>query len=168
MPSEKACPNNAEWRKATMWWLMISDPAAMVRASARVPSLLLPWLPERLGVVEGEDHGRLPAASPSIASLLGTSTTVAAILLLTPWLVFVACVRRGFPLARAFSLVCAVGAASVCAIALLGDGTVDFSKHAHLASSLALGSLFVPLAALVGRLIREEASTSPIRSAVGA
>jgi hypothetical protein len=159
MPSEQACRNNAEWRKATMWWLLISDPAAMVRASARVPSLLLPWLPESLGVVEGQDHGRLPIASPSIASLLGKRATVATILLLTPWLIFVACVRRGFPLARAFALVCAVGSAGVCAVALLGDGTVDFGKHAHLAPSLALGSLLVPIAGLVGRRIRESAST---------
>jgi hypothetical protein len=158
MPSEKACPNNAEWRKATMWWLMISDPAAMVRAAARVPSLLLPWLPESLGVVEGEDHGRLPIASPSIASLLGKSASAAAILLLTPWLVLITYIRRGFPRARAFALVCAVGSAGVCAVALLGDGTVDFGKHAHLAPSLALGSLLAPLAGFVGRLIRESAS----------
>jgi hypothetical protein len=130
----------------------------MVRAAARVPSLLLPWLPESLGVVEGEDHGRLPIASPSIASLLGKSASAAAILLLTPWLVLITYIRRGFPRARAFALVCAVGSAGVCAVALLGDGTVDFGKHAHLAPSLALGSLLAPLAGFVGRLIRESAS----------
>ena len=87
MPSEKACPNNAEWRKTTMWWLLVSDPVALGRAALRVPSLLLPWLPQKLGFVEGETYAGLPPSAPSIASLIGTSPTAAGALLLTPWLV---------------------------------------------------------------------------------
>jgi hypothetical protein len=167
MPSEQACRNNAEWRKATMWWLLLSDPAAMFRAAARVPVLLLPWLPEKLGVVEGKINGRLPSSNPSIASLLGASTSAAAVILLMPWLVLLAsCIRRGFPLARTFALVCAVGSASVCAVALLGDGTADFDKHAHLAPSLALSSLLVPLAGLVSRLSKRTAPVDPISAAI--
>src|SRR6476646_10819520 len=105
MPSEKARPNNAEWRKTTMWWLLVSDPAALGRAAMRVPSL-----PQKLGFVEGETYAGLPPSAPSIASLLGTSPAAAGTLLLTPWLILaVCCTRRDWRLARAFALVCAVG-----------------------------------------------------------
>jgi hypothetical protein len=150
MPSEKACPNNADWRKTTMWWLLASDPVAIGRAAMRVPSLLLPWLPQKLGFVEGESYAGLPRSTPSIASLFGTSRAAAGTLLLAPWLILaVCCTRRDWRLARAFALVCAVGSSSVCAVALLGDGTVEFAKHAQLAPSLALGALLIPFAGLL-------------------
>jgi len=159
MPSEKACPNNAEWRKTTMWWLLVSDPVAIGRAAMRVPSLLLPWLPQKLGVVEGGNYAGLPPSTPSIASLFGASRTAAAALLLTPWLILAACcTRRNWRLARAFALVCAVGSSSVCAVALLGDGKVDFAKHAQLAPSLALGALLIPFAGLLTYLARRPAT----------
>jgi hypothetical protein len=159
MPSAKACPNNAKWRKTTMWWLLLSDPVALGRAAMRVPSLLLPWLPQKLGVVEGEAYAALPPSTPSIASLFGTGPAAAGALLLTPWLILiVCCTRRDWPLARAFALVCAVGSGSVCAVALLGDGTVEFAKHAHLAPSLALGALLIPFAGLLTHLLRRPAA----------
>jgi len=159
MPSEKACPNNAGWRKTTMWWLLVSDPVAIGRAAMRVPSLLLPWLPQKLGFVEGETYAGLPPSAPSIASLLGTSSAAAGTLLLTPWLILaVCCTRRDWRLARAFALVCAVGSASVCAVALLGDGTVDFPNHAQLAPNLALGALLIPFAGLLNYLARRAAA----------
>jgi hypothetical protein len=159
MPSEKACPNNTQWRKKTMWWLLISDPVAISRAAMRVPSLLLPWLPPKLGLVEGENYAGLPPSAPSLASLFGTSRAAAGALLLAPWLILaVCCTRRDWRLARAFALICAVGSSSVCAIALLGDGTVDFSKHAQLAPSLSLGALLVPFAGLLTYLARRPAA----------
>lgn len=159
MPSEKACPNNAEWRKTTMWWLLASDPVAIGRAAMRVPSLLLPWLPQKLGLVEGETYAGLPSTTPSIASLFGSSPAAAGALLLTPWLILaVCCTRRDWRLARAFALVCAVGSGSICAVALLGDGTVDFAKHAQLAPNLALAALLVPFAGLLAWLARRQAA----------
>jgi hypothetical protein len=142
-----------------MWWLLISDPVAISRAAMRVPSLLLPWLPPKLGLVEGENYAGLPPSAPSLASLFGTSRAAAGALLLAPWLILaVCCTRRDWRLARAFALICAVGSSSVCAIALLGDGTVDFSKHAQLAPSLSLGALLVPFAGLLTYLARRPAA----------
>jgi len=159
MPSEKACPNNAEWRKSMMWWLLVSDPVALGRAAMRVPSLLLPWLPQKLGFVEGESYAGLPPSTPSIAPVLGASPAAAGALLLMPWLIVaVCCTRRDWRIARAFALVCAVGSSSVCAVALLGDGTVDFPKHAQLAPSLALGALLIPFASLLTYLARRRAA----------
>jgi hypothetical protein len=152
MPSEKACPNHAEWRKTTMWWLLLSDPAAIAHAAARVPSLLLPWLPAKLGVVEDTTYGRLPETTPSISSLFGSSEIAAGTILVAPWLILLVCaLRRASERARAFALICAVGSASVCAVALLGDGTVDYAKHAQLALNFALGAWLLPLAALLVR-----------------
>ena len=49
----------------TLWWLLISDPPALGRALLHIPRLLLPWLPEYLGVVEGGNNdGRRRARRP--------------------------------------------------------------------------------------------------------
>ncbi len=165
MPSEKACPNNSEWRKATMWWLLVSDPVAMGRAALRVPSLLLPWLPQKLGLVEGGNYAGLPPDTPSIASLFGASPAAAGTLLFTPWLILAACcMRREWRLARAFALVCAAGSASVCAVALLGDGTVEFAKHTQLAPNLALAALLIPFAGLLAYLARRTTADASART----
>jgi hypothetical protein len=156
-PVEKTCTNVGQWRRTTLWWLLISDPAGLGRALAHIPVQLLPWQPGYLGVVEDAHFGKLPPSTPSLSRALGRNVATAWTLLLLPWLVFAVCaVRRASPLARGFALACAVGAASVPLVALLGDGDVEYAKHAHLTINFALASLCIPLAAAFRRSLRPE------------
>jgi hypothetical protein len=114
-----------------------------------IPKLLLPWQPGYLGAVEDGNNEHQPWWMPSLDLVFGERPFFAWTLLLLPWLVVAACVRRGTPaLARAFTLACATGMLAVCLAALFGDGDVEYAKHVHLAVSYALASLCVPIAAL--------------------
>ena len=147
IPAETACKTLSRWSSGRLWWLLISDPPAFGRALVRIPALLLPWLPEHLGVVSDQEYGRLPATLPSASHTLGHRRGMATALLLLPWLVFVVCaVGRVSARSRGFALFCAAGSSSVALVALLGDGDVEYAKHAHLAIDFALASLCVPLA----------------------
>lgn len=157
-PVNGSCKSVDRWRHSTMWWLLVSDPPGLARALGHIPALLLPWQPEHLGLVEGGHYGRVPAAMPQLSNLLGRSLVTAWALLLLPWLVVLGClVRRASPAARGFALMCAVGTAAVPVVALLGDGDVEFAKHAHLTLDFALTSLCVPLTACFARLLRGRA-----------
>jgi hypothetical protein len=152
-PVEKTCTTIAQWRSGTLWWLLFSDPPALGRALMHIPKLLLPWHPGYLGVVEDADHGKLPTSMPSLGQAFGRDPGVAWVLLMLPWIVFAACTFARAPApARAFALACAFGAASVALVALLGDGDVEFGKHAQLTIDFALASLCVPLALALRRL----------------
>lgn len=156
-PVEKTCTNVDRWRRTTLWWLLVSDPAGLGRALARIPAVLLPWQPDYLGAVENMRYGRLPASTPSLAGLFGASTVVASILLLLPWLVLAGCVlARAPPAARGFALFCIAGSVGVVLASLFGDGEVEFAKHAQLAINFALASLCVPLAAASARALRSD------------
>jgi hypothetical protein len=154
-PVEKTCTGVERWPRAKLWWLLVSDPPALARALARIPALMLPWLPDYLGVVENASYGSLPASVPSLASAFGRSETSARIVLALPWLVWlVAIVRRASRPAQGFALACAAGTAGVALAALFGDGIVELAKHAQLAIDLSLASLCVPLAGALRRLRR--------------
>ena len=151
--TEKACKTVHDWRRGTMWWLLVSDPPALVRALSRIPELLLPWQSEKLGLVEGIEYGKLPASSPSLNGLFGRSVAVAWTLLAMPWIVCVVCVLRRAPASTlAFALLCAVGSSAVAIVALLGDGDVEYAKHAQLVIDFALAGLTIPFAAAIRRL----------------
>ena len=157
IPAEKTCKTLSQWSSGRLWWLLISDPPAFGRALVRIPALLLPWLPEHLGVVADQEYGRLPATLPSVSHALGGRRGMATALLLLPWLVFLVCaIGRVSLRARGFVFLCAVGSSSVALVALLGDGDVEYAKHAHLVVSFALASLCVPLAGLFGRIMPAE------------
>jgi hypothetical protein len=99
----------------------------------------------------------LPPSFPQLSQLLGRHIVTAWGLLLLPWLVAIVCVwRRAPPSARAFALMCAAGSSSVALVALLGDGDVEFAKHAHLTIDFALTSLCVPLAGALQRFLRAD------------
>ena len=152
-PVEQICSHVNAWPRLLPWALLLRDPAALARALLHVPSHLLPWLPaDELGVVEGANYALLPQTVPTLSTALGARRSVAAALLLLPWLVFgIASVRRAACATRAFALFCAVGAASVALVALFGDGDVEYAKHAQLTVAFALASLGVPFAAAVRR-----------------
>jgi hypothetical protein len=151
---EKTCTNAPNWRSATLWWLLVSDPPGLARGLLHIPQRLLPWQPRYLGAVEGGNNEHQPWWMPSLDLVFGTRAVFAWTLLLLPWLVVVVCLRRGTSaLARAFALVCATGMLAVCVAALFGDGDVEFAKHAHLAVSFALASLCVPIAVLFRRAL---------------
>jgi hypothetical protein len=115
---------------------------------------MLPWQPRYLGAVEGGNNERQPAWMPSLDLAFGERPFFAWTLLLLPWLVVVACLRRNTPpIARAFALACATGMAAVCLAALFGDGDNEYAKHVHLAVNYALASLCVPIAALFHRAV---------------
>jgi hypothetical protein len=153
IPAEQTCKTLSEWSSGRLWWLLVSDPPALTRALVRIPALLLPWLPEHLGVVADQEYGRLPATLPSLSGALGHRRGTATALLLLPWLIFLVCaIGRVSARARGFALVCAAGSSSVALVALLGDGDVEYAKHAHLAISLSLASLCVPLSASFRRM----------------
>jgi hypothetical protein len=157
IPAEQTCKTLSEWSGGRLWWLLISDPPAFGRALVRIPALLLPWLPEHLGVVADQEYGQLPETLPSVSYALGHRRGMATALLLLPWLVFLVCaIGRVSPRARGFALLCSAGASSVAVVALLGDGDVEYAKHAHLAVTFALASLCVPLAGLFGRMMPME------------
>ncbi|MEO7062486.1 MAG: hypothetical protein ABI082_01770 [Dokdonella sp.] len=151
---ENTCPNVGAWSRATLWWLLISDPPALVAALTHIPTLLLPWLPG-LGLVEGGHYTPLPRTVPSWSSLFGDNRAVASGLLLLPWCVFVACLlRRAWRRACGFALMCAVGSTAVAVIALFGDGDVEFAKHAQLSINYALASLGLVFAVLARRALQ--------------
>ena len=154
LPVERICKTVDQWRRQTLWWLLVSDPPALGRALMHIPNQLLPWVPDYLGVVEGGENARLPSSAPTLSALFARHIAFAWFLLLLPWFVAALCfVRPAPPLARAFALSCAAGAASVAIVSLLGDGDVEFAKHAHLTINFALASLCVPFAALMHRML---------------
>jgi hypothetical protein len=156
-PVNKTCKSVDSWRHGTMWWLLVSDPPGLARALGHIPALLLPWQPEHLGLVEGGNFARLPPAFPQLSNVLGRSVATAWALLLMPWFIVVVCFLRRAPApARAFALMCAAGSCSVPLVALLGDGDVEYAKHAHLTIDFALASLCVPLAAVLERFLRAD------------
>jgi len=156
-PVTQTCPSINKWRHSTMWWLLVSDPPGLARALGHIPNLLLPWQPEHLGLVEDGNFGRLPPTFVYWSQILGRSIVTAWALLLMPWLIAIVCVwRRAPPLARAFALMCAAGSTSVALVALLGDGDVEYAKHAHLTINFALASLCVPLAGALDRVLRPD------------
>jgi hypothetical protein len=151
LPVGQICTRAAHWSALQPWWLLLSDPPALARALARVPALLLPWIPP-LGLVEGGEHAPLPPGQPSLSGLFGADRSIALALLLLPWLLFAGCrVRRAAPAARAFALMCASGSSGVALVALFGDGDVEFAKHAQLSLDYALASLGLPLVAVLRR-----------------
>jgi hypothetical protein len=159
MPSSVAliCTHIEEWSHAKLWWLLISDPPALLRALAHIPRSLLPWS-QRLGMIEGGNYASLPASLPSLSDAFGGSRAMAMTLLALPWLVFaIVLLRRGSARARAFAILCACGSTAVVVVALFGDGDVDFAKHAHLSIDFALASLAVPIAALVRSRLPQDA-----------
>jgi hypothetical protein len=157
VPVERICKAVDRWHNTQLWWLLVSDPPALARALLHIPKLLLPWVPEYLGVVEGGDNARPPPSAPTLSALFARRIAFAWGLLLLPWLVLAGCwLRPAPPLARAFAFSCAAGAASVAIVSLLGDGDVEFAKHAHLTINFALASLCVPFATLMQRWLATE------------
>lgn len=151
---EKTCTNVPNWNSPTLWWLLISDPPGLARGLLHIPRLLLPWQPRYLGAVEDGNNEHQPWWMPSLDLAFGERPVFAWTLLLLPWVVFAACLRRGAPaLARAFALMCATGMLAVCLAALFGDGDVEYAKHVHLAINYALASLCVPIAMLFHRAL---------------
>ena len=152
----KTCTTVDDWRNSTLWWLLVSDPPALGRALLHIPRKLLPWQPRYLGAVEGGNNEHQPAWMPSLDLLFGTRIAFGWTLLLVPWIIVTACLKRGTPpAARAFALACAAGMVAVCVVALFGDGDVEFPKHVHLAVNFALASLCLPVAALFHRALSE-------------
>jgi hypothetical protein len=149
-PTRDVCRNNESWHAPTLWWLLLSDPAALGHALASIPGLLLPWRPPALGVVEGTDHGALPVVAASLDSVLGSSALGAGIVLMLPLLVFAGCIgKRASRQSLAFAGWCAVGSTGVAVVALFGDGHAEYQKHAHLCVSFALASLCIPTVRLL-------------------
>ncbi|HEY6985854.1 MAG TPA: hypothetical protein VH375_07215 [Rhodanobacteraceae bacterium] len=149
-PVDRVCTTIDRWRYGTLWWLLVSDPPALGRALLHIPKLLLPWQPTYLGAVEGVDYGKLPAWSPSLDLLFQRRIGFAWLLLLLPWLIVLgAFARRASPDARAFALACACASTGVAVVSLLGDGDVEFAKHAQLTINFSLASLCLPIALLI-------------------
>ncbi len=151
-PFEKVCPGIGSIPTRAAWGELVSQPRAFVRLLARVPTLMLPWIPSYLGVVEGGQFAKLPARWPSLSDAIGDSAVVAGLLLLLPWITL-ALARRAPADVRTHLTICAVATTAVPLIALFGDGYIDFPKHTHLVFSAALASLCVPLAYLLTRFL---------------
>jgi hypothetical protein len=148
---ENTCPHVRTWSRATLWWLLISDPPALAAALSHIPKLLLPWVPG-LGLVKGGNFTPLPRMIPSWSTLFGERLAVASGLLLLPWCVFaISLIRRASRRAGGFALMCALGSSSVAVVALFGDGDVEFAKHAQLSIDYALASLGMVFAAMARR-----------------
>ncbi|HEX7768649.1 MAG TPA: hypothetical protein VF422_01330, partial [Dokdonella sp.] len=152
-PVERICTQVTAWPRLQPWWLLLSDPPAFGRALLHVPHLLLPWIPA-LGVVEGETWAALPVNQPSWSRVFGEHAAVAAGLLLSPWLLALACWRRRAPrAATGFALLCAAGSAAVAMVSLFGDGDVEFAKHSQLAPNFALAPAGLVITGLVRRML---------------
>ena len=149
-PYEKICSGIENVSTARTWLALLREPAAFARALLHTPALTLPWLPDYLGIVEGEDHGKLPPAQWSLATAFGSSAETAWVLLLAPWIVLFAAWRARRP-ARAYATVCATASAAIVAIAFFGEGYVDLAKHVELAFDAALASLCLPCVWLLPR-----------------
>src|SRR5437899_8339529 len=107
-PIEKTCPGILTLSDTRARLALIERPTALFRAVSHGFATLLPWIPEYLGLVEGEDFGKLPASQPTLSSILGTSKSMAYFLLSLPWLILAAaCHLRAAPAARAFFSMCA-------------------------------------------------------------
>jgi hypothetical protein len=149
-PYEKICSGIDKISTPRTWFALLRDPAAFARALLHTPALTLPWLPDYLGVVEGMDHGKLPSAQWSLATVFGSSIATAWVLLLAPWMVLFAVWHAGRP-ERAYAALCATASAAIVAIALFGEGYVDLAKHVELAFNAVLASLCLPCVWLLRR-----------------
>ena len=154
-PIEQSCPSLARVSSPRAWAALASEPAALINALAGIPHHITPWISNQLGLVEGREYAHLPASLWSLDRLLGDDSRLALILLILPWGVFAASLLlHAGPLARTCAAMCAMTALEVPVVAMFGDGYSDFAKHAQLALVAALTSLSVPLAGLVGALLR--------------
>lgn len=154
-PFERTCNGIKELSDARARLALLMRPAALARAVAQMPGKMLPWIPEYLGLVEGEDHGSLPASQPSLSSWFGSSAAMAAFLLSLPWLILFCALRlRANAAARAYLAMCAAASIGVPMVALFGDGYFEFAKHAHLAFSCVLASLCLASAWAACRWLR--------------
>ncbi|HUD41188.1 MAG TPA: hypothetical protein VMR06_04240 [Dokdonella sp.] len=161
-PVETLCPGLRELPALRAWTALAAEPAAWLRAAARAPPYM-PWIPDYLGLVEGAQQQRLPDGYVTLDRWLDRRPLALLGLFGLPWLVLAGSwLLRAPPLARAFAAVFAAGSAAVAGIALLGDGYVELGKHAHLAFSLALAAIAVPVG---GALARWHAAAAGRRAA---
>ena len=117
---DKTCTSVDDWRNRTLWWLLVSDPPALGRALLHIPR----------SCCRGSRaiSARSKAATTSISrrgcrasiSCSAKRIVFAWTLLLVPWIIVAACLRRGTPpAARAFALACATGMLAVCVVGIV-------------------------------------------------
>ena len=161
-PFERTCSGIKELSDARARLALLMQPVALARAFAQMPDKMLPWIPDYLGLVEGEEHGSLPSSQPSLSQWFGTGAATATFLMCLPWLILLGALRlRASPAARAYLAMCAVASIGVPMVALFGDGYFEFAKHSHLAFSCVLASLCLVIAWAACRWLppRDEART---------
>lgn len=150
-PVETLCPGLRELPALRAWTALAVEPMAWLRAAVRAPPYM-PWIPDYLGLVEGGELQRLPDGYVTLDRWLDRRPLALLGLFAMPWLVLAGTwLLRTPPLARAYAAAFAAGSAAVAAIALLGDGYVELGKHAHLAFSLALAAVALPIGGVLAR-----------------
>jgi hypothetical protein len=147
---EEVCPGISAVSSAAAWNQLIRSPSAWAKIATRVPSMMVPWIPFYLGLVEAKPFAKLPTNWPSLSDAIGSHVPVAVFLLFLPWVVLLLSIRAG-PTVRTHAAMCAVVIVVVPAVAILGDGYLDFQKHTHLVFNASLACLCAPLSMFFGR-----------------
>lgn len=115
----------------------LADPAMLARALVGGIAQMAPWIPDHLGVVEGQAHAGLPESVPSWSRMVDAMGARA----LGGWLsavplvaFFLVLFRRAPAQAAANVVVLAASVLPLCVLgaAVFGDGYADLARHVQL------------------------------------
>ena len=143
------CPEVFELTRLDLLRLVLTEPTTLIRTYWGGLTRLRPWIPDGLGVVEGEQLGRLPPGIFSWARVLERMAAwqvlmlVIAPLLLVPGALATGSIRRAGA-AFAWAALAVVPFAVVGAV-VFGDGYIDVPRQGTLAFACVL-SFWVALA----------------------
>lgn len=155
LQDDHPCPELVQVPRLRIFSLILKDPAVLVNMTSTGVRSLRPWIVD-LGQVEGQINGRVMEYTFSLSGWLdkpGEKSLIVAFFLPLVGLIgaSAALFFRLSDRARQILLVELMLASALYIIfysALLGDGFVDFSKHAHLFFSVYLSWAVITLAGL--------------------
>lgn len=169
MQEKILCPEVFAVTRLDMLRAIASDPAMAWRTVMGGIPRMRPWVPSYLGLVEGQELGKLPGYFPSVSSLANLMPPRAFVHFF--FLVTAFCAIFGtYSLCRGrlvlgYSvLVMGLSPLPLLAIVVFGDGYADTAKQSHLAFAMLVGSVLTVFLSLLDRLIGVTKHWTPHRA----
>lgn len=159
MAERRLCPEVANVHHSALLRELAIHPMLALRGLRAGVQHMRPWIPDHMGVVEGESLAKLPENVPSLSRWLDRMTlSVFEILLFALpvfGLIFVSLRRaeKYTPTNALVLILCSIPL-FVMTTAVFGDGYVELSKHGQLAFPAMLGALLALACVLVKALTR--------------